>query len=236
MTMRQKKRSNTKIYIVIGFLLLYAAGMFLSTFLMKEQSHQLGITAAGEVNQIIVNNIEDVEKIYNEDGTLSDYSRDYMQYILSDKTHYLNKYTQYSAGLLDANGNLIAETSDSFFNQGPHYLNDEPIFDLIDDMGVYFTEEEIKTFREYFTVESQKSYPELDSGYCAKVAYDRNNGKLVHFYIYESEERKHEDGTIENVFMEEAVFAWQNPDYEGKNVYFPSFKLEERHPNFGGIS
>lgn len=225
--MRKKHgiKRNSRMYIILGFTLLYVFGMILTTYLVKNEKALLGGESASQINQFMMKEIEDVQLLYNEDGTLSDYSLDYMQYILSSNTQYMNQYTMISSGLLDAEGNLLAHTSDCVYPTIPMYVNGEPSFHLI-DVEKYFTEEEVAAFREYFRVESQKTYPKLDKGYGAKIAYDEENDELVHLYIYNTEERKIKEGDVEtttDVFLD-TVFRWENPDYEDSELHYYSFE------------
>ena len=91
-----KKKSpilgNSKLYIILGFIFLYIVGMILITHLTKEQYSQETLKQIDNVCNLMIADIEDLEIIKNEDGSLSDYYLDHMQYILSVHTEQLDQY------------------------------------------------------------------------------------------------------------------------------------------------
>lgn len=220
--MKQRKRKGTKRYIILGFLLLYLSGMVLMTYMIKNQYYEKAMASILHITEYMSSQIEDVELIYNEDNTLSEYTHDHMAYIISTSLDTLDQYSFISSGLLDPKGNLIAQTSDCIFPEIPGTKYEgEHVFRLLND---YFTEDEIDLFRKYYIEEQQKTYSNLNSGHGAKLAYNYKEKELMMFVINESEERIGANGTIETIYLN-PEFRWQNPDYIGSDL---SFRMVER--------
>ena len=223
-----KKKSpilgNSKLYIILGFIFLYIVGMILITHLTKEQYSQETLKQIDNVCNLMIADIEDLEIIKNEDGSLSDYYLDHMQYILSVHTEQLDQYAFIGAGLLDPDGNLLAQTSDCFFDEKPTHRDGKPSFHLI-NLHEYFTEEEEAIVRDYYYQEKQQNLSNVISNkrYVLYVAYDKEKEDLVHFYIKERETRKKADGAVIEVPLG-FVFDWRNSKYIGKDIAFPAFE------------
>ena len=87
--------------------------------------------------------------------------------------------------MLDPDGNLLAQTSDCFFDEKPTYRDGKPSFHLI-NLHEYFTEEEEAIVRDYYYQEKQQNLSNVISNkrYVLYMAYDKEKEDLVHFSFH----------------------------------------------------
>lgn len=227
MRKRKTKKFNAgvKIVIVTGFLMLYLASMLLSTYLKKEQYRVTYSNVWRETSSRIYDELQyaqDVQGIhgnqqvyleFNEDGTLSEKSRDFMEYIITNRLRGVDRYCLQGITISDMEGNLITKSADHLmYTQTPAIREGKLVFSKI-VMEDYFTKEQMEMIRGYFEKETRYQGQIGDFIYDCLLYYDSVKEKLVYFSINEKELVKILNNG-QHSYKSNTVFQWSNSEYE----------------------
>jgi len=229
MKKRKIKRNNARVraVIVIGFLLLYIVAMLFSTYQKKEQYRVIyendwraGVTQIFDQlhyaqEALGISGNQPVYLPVNEDGTLSDLSKDFMEYVLTNllRNGEHSRYCLRGITIADREGNLIAKTADRLMYANTPTVRDGKLHYSKIRMEDYFDREQMEQIQNYYEKECNYRGEIGDITYDCLLYYDDHTDNMVYFSINEKVLVKILDNG-QHSYKNKTVFSWSNPEYE----------------------